>query len=67
MTNLRLEITVWERPIWGLGFVKRSHSWDFIPAEGMTDEDVYEWAQKFRKRGAEVNVIERERECVSAI
>lgn len=65
LSNLRLEITRWYRPIWGLGLVRRCESWDLIPAETMTDEDVYELAQKFVKVGAEVNVIE-ERECVSA-
>jgi len=65
LTNLRLEITVWHRPLWGLGFVRRCESWDLIPAETMTDEDVYEMAQKFVKAGAEVNVVER-KSCVSA-
>ena len=66
LTNLRLEITVWEKPIWGLGFVKRPVTWMFTPAEYMTDSDVYEWAQRFIKVGADVNVVE-ERECVNAI
>lgn len=68
LTDLRLEITVWERPLWGLGFIKRPHTWYFTPAESMTDENVYEWAQRFIKAGADVNVVqEKERECVSAI
>lgn len=66
LTNLMLEITVWERPLWGLGLIKRPYSWSFTPAEYMTDEDVYEWAQRFRKTGADVNIIEMESVCVSA-
>lgn len=58
LTNLRLEITTWEKPLWGLGLIERSHSWMFTPAETMTDADVYEWAQKFVRAGADVNVIE---------
>lgn len=68
LTELGLEITIWERPIWGLGFIKRSHTWDFTPSESMTDEDVYEWAQRFMRAGADVNVVElKERKCVNAI
>lgn len=66
MSNLRLEITYWHRPIWGLGFVRRSESWKLTPAETMLDSDVYELAQKFVDAGAEVNVVE-EIECASAI
>lgn len=67
LTNLMLEITIYERPLWGLGFIERSHTWTFTPAETMTDDDVYEWAQKFVNVGAEVNIIEKERKCVNAI
>lgn len=66
LTDLRLEITVWEKPLWGLGLIKRPHTWTFTPSESMTDTDVYEWAQRFTRMGADVNVIE-EMECVSAI
>lgn len=57
-TNLRLEITVIERPLWGLGFIERSREWKFTPSESMDDSDVYEWAQRFLRAGAHVNVVE---------
>lgn len=67
LTNLRLQVTVWERPLWGLGLIRRPETWTFTPAEYMTDEDVYHWAQVFVRNGADVNVIEKDAECVSAI
>jgi hypothetical protein len=57
-TRLRLEIRSTERPIWGFGFVERTREWKFTPAETMTDNDVYEWAQKFLAVGCDVNVVE---------
>lgn len=64
LSDLKLEITYWTRPIWGLGFVHRSHSWILTPAENMNDSDVYELAQKFIEVGADVNVFSRFEENV---
>lgn len=58
LSNLRLEIAYWYRPLWGLGFVRRCESWTLTPAENMSDADVYELAQTFIKAGADVNVVE---------
>lgn len=64
LTDLRLEVTIWERSLRSLFLLKHPVTWIFTPAEYMTDDDVYLMAQRFIKAGADVNVVE-ERECVS--
>jgi hypothetical protein len=59
MCDKKLNIYKTYRPLWGLGMVKRRYSWEFTPAESMTEQDLLRIAQSFIRHGAEVNLVDR--------